>query len=397
MTSLDEKIAAEKGHVRITALKAVQMRNTGQTLVKVETDAGIVGIGEAGGTGPVTRANLRYMEDLLLGQDPLEIGRLYDTMMNIQHPNRSHVPTVSGVDIALWDIAGKILNRPVSKLLRGQYRTEIPLYTNSNGPANWLDKGAVREWAAEIEAHPYGWQTLKMGFLIPPHYCGVLKRDFRQEAKRYPTLMPSELRMIRKGYENLREALNPTIDMIVHINNAFDLPSAIGLAQAVAPIMPLWLEDPLPVPYHDSWKVLKAASPVPISTGEKLEAPREFLPFLANGVVDLIQPDIVFAGGFTGCWRIAELAEMYDIPVTMHNAGGVVHNVITAHYGATTRNFVMSESALGMYPVVIEEIINEKLEVAHGKLRVPNGPGLGITLNEDAVRANRMPGEPYWA
>lgn len=392
---IDEKVEAEKGHVRITALKAVQMRTTGQSLVKVETDAGIVGIGEAGGTGPMTRANLRYMEDVLLGQDPLEIERLYDTMVNIQHPNRSHVPTVSGVDIALWDIAGKILNRPVSKLLRGQYRSEIALYTNSNGPADWLDKGAVREWAAQIEAHPYGWKTLKMGFLMPP-YNGVLKRDFPQQAKRYPTLMPTELKVIGRGYENLREALDPSIDMIVHMNNMLDLPSAIGLAQVVAPIMPLWLEDPLPIPYHDSWKVLKAASPVPISTGEKLEAPREFLPFLANGVVDLMQPDVVFAGGFTGSWRIAELAEMYDIPITTHNAGGMVHNALTAHYGATTRNFVMSESALKMYSVVIEEIIQEKLEVVDSMLRVPTGPGLGITLDEDAVRANRMPGEPYW-
>ncbi|MFH1570901.1 MAG: mandelate racemase/muconate lactonizing enzyme family protein, partial [Gemmatimonadota bacterium] len=93
--------------MKITALKACQMRDTGQTLVRVETDAGLLGYGEAGGPGPMTRGFLHYYEDLLLGKDPLEVDKLWQCLMNYQHPNRGHVPTTSGIDIALWDIAGK--------------------------------------------------------------------------------------------------------------------------------------------------------------------------------------------------------------------------------------------------------------------------------------------------
>ena len=151
----------------------------------------------------------------------------------------------------------------------------------------------------------------------------------------------------------------------------------------------------MPVPYSNSWKTLKTASPVPILTGEKLEMPREFLPFLANGAVDMMQPDLLFAGGFTGCWRIAELADLFYIPVTAHNVGTVVQNVATAHWAASTRNFVVSETRLGTGSV-LEDIIEEELHVADGALRLPAGPGLGITVVEEALRGHLADGEPWW-
>ena len=393
MTTLCELTAPEQGRLRITALKAVQVKSCTQTLIKVETDAGIVGYGEAGGPGPMIRGNLRYLEPFLLGKDPLEIDRLYNAMINLQHPNRPHVPTISGVDIALWDIAGKVLGRPVSQLLRGQYRTEIPLYVNTPGPINWFDQGECKAWAQQIANHPYSWKAIKMSFR---RLLGsALPLDLMQVGRRSVMLRPSALKVIGKGYENCRAALDPAIDMIVHCHNEFDLPSALGLVKAVAPIEPLWIEDLLPVPYSDTWKLLRAVSPVPILTGEKLELPREFLPFMVNGAVDMIQPDILFAGGFTGGWKIAELADLFYIAVTAHNIGTVVQNAATAHYAASTRNFVMSETRLGA-GLTLDDMIEEELEVIDGKLRVPTGPGLGITVVEEAVRANMAEGEPYW-
>lgn len=118
MKPLDILSEPEKDRVRITAIKAMQMKNTGgQSLIKVETDAGICGIGEAGASGPIVRAQIRNMESLLIGKDPLDIQVLFDRMVNLMHPYRANIPTISGIDIALWDIAGKILNRPISKLL----------------------------------------------------------------------------------------------------------------------------------------------------------------------------------------------------------------------------------------------------------------------------------------
>ena len=173
----------------ITALKACQMRDTGQTLVKVETDAGITGYGEAGGPGPMTRGFLKYYEEALLGKDPLEVDRLHQILMNYQHANRGHIPTTSGVDIALWDIAGKFYNRPISQIYRGTYREWGPMYVNNNGPDDWLDKGAVREWADKIKDSPYGYKAIKVCKV--PVFENNLHKKYSWEEKRATMIPPA--------------------------------------------------------------------------------------------------------------------------------------------------------------------------------------------------------------
>jgi len=393
MKQLNNLSESEKNRVRITAIKAMQLKNTGgQSLVKVETDSGLCGIGEAGASGPMVRAQLSHIGRYLIGEDPLDIQKLYDRMINQMHPYRAHIPTISGVDIALWDLAGKILNRPISKLLSGRFRDEVQLYINS-GPGNLLDKDACRDWAQRVKESPEGWHTVKFGFE------GVIRQKSPQK-ELYPgrpsqMLTATELDMVREGFENCREALGLDIDFIVHCHNEWDLPSAIGLAQAVESSKPLWIEDALPVAYSGSWKALKHASPVRILTGEKLELSREFLPFIMNEAVDVIQPDIAFAGGFTGCQKLADLAELFYIPLTTHNVGSLVQTMATAHFGACTRNFVMTETRISQLKL-IHEMGQEEFQVSNGRLKVPDGPGLGIMLNEDVLRANLVDGEPYW-
>ena len=247
--------------MKITALKACQMRDTGQTLVKIETDAGLTGYGEAGGPGPMTRAFLKYYEEVLLGKDPLEVDKLYQILMNYQHANRGHVPTTSGVDIALWDITGKFYNRPISQVYRGRFRDWIQMYVNSNGPDNWLDKGACRAWADGVKASPYGYKAVKI--CKYPIYDYNLHKKFNWEEKRFPLIPPADMRVIIQGYENLREALDPSIDIIVHCHNEFDLPSMLQFARDLENIKPLWLEDPLPILHMESWQSLKKGLPHP--------------------------------------------------------------------------------------------------------------------------------------
>ena len=116
----------DRGKVRITGLQAMVLKNRfGQSLVRIETDAGLYGVGEAGAPGPVVRANLNQLEGILVGADPLNIDKLYQQMMGLQHTYHAQLPTVGGVDIALRDLAGKILNRPVSELLTGRFRDRV--------------------------------------------------------------------------------------------------------------------------------------------------------------------------------------------------------------------------------------------------------------------------------
>lgn len=393
MATMETASKNEKNRVRITALKAMQLKDQAQALIKVETDVGLIGFGEAGASGPMARAHLKHMEPLLIGRDPLEIEKLFNEMLALTHPYRAHLPTISGVDIALWDLAGKILNRSVSELLRGRMREWIPFYVGTPGPEDWFDQLACRDWSASVRAHPHGRRTLKLGF---ERLRGQgLSNNRYITGRPATTLSQAELKVIGRGYHNLRDALGDDLDFIVHCHNEWDLPTAIGLTEAVAGARPLWVEDPLPVHFSESWVTLKQKSSVRIKTGEKLEHARDFLPFLVHNAVDVIHLDLVFAGGFTGGRRIAELADLFSTPVVTHNVGSIVHNAASAHFGAVTRNFVMTETQLGLNPL-LEAMCEQPFQIHNARMRVPNGPGLGINLRNDVLKTYLRDDEPFW-
>jgi L-alanine-DL-glutamate epimerase-like enolase superfamily enzyme len=165
----------------------------------------------------------------------------------------------------------------------------------------------------------------------------------RPSARYTQMLAPSDFRRVEKGFDNVRDALGE-IDIIAHCHSEFDLPSAVGVAKAVAPVRPRWIEDALPVPYSDSWLALKRQSPVPILNGEKLELPRGFLPFLQNQALDVVHPDLAFCGGITSAKKIADIASLYRIPVATHNVGSLVLLMASIHFGAGIFDYVMSET-----------------------------------------------------
>ncbi len=383
MSPLKKLAQKEKNQVHITDIKVFQLKGHGiQSIIKVETDAGLYGIGEAGLPAVIVQGYLDFMKDRMIGQDALAIEKNYAYMIRMQaqwHAHWTQNPTVSGIDMALWDIAGKVFNRPVSELLTGKFRDEIEMYVNTHGPDDWRDKAACRDWAQRIHNHPNGFKTVKIGFQ------GLLGKGLAEDAYRggflSETLKPSELRVIQQGYENVREALGWEHDIIIHCHNEFDLPTAIGLAKAVAPIQPLWIEDALPVIYSDSYKVFAQASPVPVITGEKLEHPAEFLQFIANGAVHAIHPDLAFVGGITGGRKIADIAELYYVPMGVHMCGSYVQLAATAHWGANVRNFTISETRDPQDWCLYTEMAQEGIQIKDGKFKVPTGPGLGITLD----------------
>ena len=380
---------AQLDNLKITAIKVYKLKNHSiQSIIRVQTDAGIEGLGEAGLPASFVQGYLDFMEDRLLGQNPLDIEKCYAYMIRMQaqwHAHWVQNPTISGIDMALWDIAGKVYNRPVSRLLAGQFRDEIPMYINTGGPVDWFDPISCRDWAQEIQGDPYGFKTVKFGFDYMNSTGGKrLHPDRYHGGHLSQMLTQTELKRIRQGYENCRDALGWDIDIIVHCHNEWDLATAIGIAEAVAPVKPLWVEDALPVMYSDTWKAYKQASPVRVMTGEKLEHPAEFLQFMHNGAVDAIHPDLAFIGGFTGGRKIADLAELYYIPMATHNAGSYVQLIATAHYGAMARNFVMTESRRPPGDLH-EQMSEEGLTITDGKLKVPDGPGLGITIRPEVM------------
>ena len=389
MTRYEAFAQAHRGKVKITDVKAMQIRNiAGNCLIKVETDAGLVGYGEAGVSGPMARSRLEQLKRLLVGQDPLPIERHFLNMISLMHPYMAHIPTISGIDIALWDIAGKITGQPVNVLLGGPFRDAIPMYSHGIG-VKLLDPASCREWAGRIKAAPEGFTAFKIG--IDP-MLGV-------PSGRYASSLDStQVRNVARGFSNAREAAGDGIDIAVHCHNELDTLSAVQCAKAVEPMNPLFYEDPLHVGYSEGWMALRRATRIPILAGEKLELVQGFKPFLDHQAADIIHPDLAFAGGFTGTRKIADYAMISRTPVALHNVGSLVLCFASAHFGSAIHNFYRSESALGRPTRHVEQMAAANPpEVKNGRLKVPEVPGLGFEPNNDYLRSQLVDGEPFWS
>jgi galactonate dehydratase len=388
LTRLRALAAPHVKRVKITNVRAMAIKNiAGNCLIRIDTDAGITGYGEAGATGPMARARLQTMKPLLAGKDPLLIEVHFHNLTTLMHTYMAHIPTISGIDMALWDLAGKIIGLPVCALLGGPFRDAIPMYSHGIG-LDMLDKAACRDWAQRIKAMPEGFTAFKNG--IDP-VLGV------PSARYTYTLTSAQLRNAAHAYGNCREAVGEEIDIAVHCHNELDTPSAIGVAKAVEPMNPLFIEDALNPTFSEGWMALRRSTRVPLLTGEKLELVRGFRPFLDNQAVDIIHPDLAFAGGITGVKKIADFAALTRTPVALHNVGSLVLTYANAHFGSSIQNFYRSESQLGRPNHYIEAMAaGSPPEVRKGFLKVPTGPGLGLEINPDFLRQNLVEGEEYW-
>src|SRR5438128_128481 len=213
--------APHLNRVKITNIKAMAIRNiAGNCLIRVDTDSGLTGYGEAGSTGPMARARLATMKPLLVGKDPLTIEVHFHNLTTLMHTYMAHIPTISGIDMALWDLAGKITGLPVCTLLGGPFRDAIPMYSHGIG-LNMLDKASCRDWAQRIKAMPEGFTAFKNG----------IDTAIGAPAARYAyTLDSKQLRNVARAYGNCREAVGEEIDVAVHCHNELDTPSAIAVA-----------------------------------------------------------------------------------------------------------------------------------------------------------------------
>ncbi len=380
--------APDRNKVKITSVKAMAIQSiAGNCLIRIDTDAGLTGYGEAGSTGPMARARIDTMKQYLIGKDPLMIEVHFQNLTSLIHTYMAHIPTISGIDMALWDLAGKITGLPVCSLLGGPFRESIPMYSHGVG-MNMLDKKSCQDFAARVKEMPEGFSAFKCD--IHP-VIGVPSGRFAA------TLDSAQLRNVARAYHNAREAVGEEIDIAVHCHNELDEPSAVGVAKAVESMNPLFMEDALYPPYSEGWQSLRRQSRIPLLTGEKLEMVRGFKPFLDNQAVDIIHPDLAFAGGITGTKKIADYAALTRTPVAHHNVGSLVLTYANAHFGSSIQNFYRSESQLGRPNHYIEGMGVNPPEVRKSQLKVSMGPGLGLEINPDFLRKNLVEGEPYWA
>jgi len=392
--------AAEKKRVKIRDVQTMMLQGgRTYTLVKIIADDGLYGIAEAyGSPGIGVREQIDSLKPWLVGKDPLEIDTLY-TNMGYRSPSLSGTRTdgsahnllraVSGIEMALWDLAGKILGAPVTTLLGGKFRERVRVYDHA-APSNMLDKASCREWAQKVKAHPAGFTAHKFGF---PHTNP--KTDMARDLANR-VLTTKELMQIRQGFENCREAIGWDHDIMVHCHWEYDLRTSIQIADAIEAMRPMWLEDPLPVDYSESWRRLCASSRVPICMGENLARRQGFKDFIINQGCDILHPDLRNSGGFLETKRIADMAEVFALPMATHNTGSQVCTWSTVQWAGSIRDFLTCETVTGEGGWMDQVLVLDAPYIKDGYVRVTDKPGLGIELNPDVVKAHLAPGERWW-
>jgi L-alanine-DL-glutamate epimerase-like enolase superfamily enzyme len=395
LPSYQSRAAASKERAKIRDLQVMVMQGPGRnyTLVKVTADSGHYGIAEAYGTpGVGVKEQVLALKKYLVGKNPLEIDKLY-TMMDTGASNLSGTRTdgsahnlmraASGIEMALWDLAGKVLEVPTSTLLGGKFRDKVRVYDHA-GPRNMLDKASCADWAAKAKAHPSGFTC---------HKFGVQVSEGDNSAR---SLGPKDLIAIQKSFDNCRDAIGWDHDVMVHCHWEYDLRTSIQIAEAVAASKPVWLEDPLPPDYTDSWKRLAEASPVPICMGENLTRREGFLPFILNQGADILHPDLRNSGGFLETKRVADIAHMFGLPMANHNTGSQVNTYASAQWAVAIRDYVGLETITGEGGWMDQVLVLDGPYIKDGFIQASDRPGLGIELNPDVVRAHLAPGEVWW-
>ena len=384
--------APERGRVKITDIKVMMLQGPSTyTLIKVLTDSGVYGIGEGyGSPGVGVKEGVVELRPYFIGKDPLEIDALYAGLgSRTDGSAQMLLRAVSGIEIALWDLAGKLLGVPVVTLLGGKFRDRVRTY-HDEGPRNMLDDGSCSEWADKMKKHPAGFTAFK---LAPPRSNPRIDRA-RDRSNRL--LTTKELRDIKEGFENCRNAIGEDYDLICQCQREYDLRTAIQLAEALEPFKLMWLEDPMPADFSAAWVRLASASKTPIGTGESLARRHGFKDFIINQGCDVVQLDVRNTGGLLESKKIADLADIFYLPMSARNTGSVICTMATVHWAAAVRDFLAAETLVGRGNWMDDVIVRDGPIVKDGHITVPSKPGLGIELNRDVVRANLAAGEKYW-
>lgn len=371
--------------MKITSIEPIILRldqvDTGRAdgtqdafVVRIHTDEGLVGAGEADTSPYVARTIVempsshsiaRGLGELLIGEDPLRVGALWERMFQgSYHYGRAgaalHV--ISALDIALWDIAGQAAGLPVCELLGGRRVEAMHVYASEVMPET---ADEVRRIARRAVADGYG--ALKLGW---GPLGQSLERDVELVAAARDELGPDRLLMVDGGM-------------------AYSVKRAIQLVRELEPFGIHWLEEPLQADDYDGYRRLSDAVPIRIAAGEADSGIGPYRALVELGHVDVLQPDLARCGGFTVGRQIADLARASSVEIVPHCFSTGILVAASLHYTAAIERSTLSEFSVAASPLVGELLAEPFALDAEGRLAVPTGPGLGITLNEDLIARMR--------
>lgn len=349
-------------------MRATYSPTINTVIVKITIDDGLVGFGEA--KAPVApEATREIVRDLLapmvLGADPFDIDvlweRMYGAMRLRAHFSGFLLEAISGVDLALWDVAGKALGLPACKLLGGLYRDRVKVYA-SGLPGMKRAGEAAAEERLQNEAR------------------ALVRQGFKAIKLAIGFGIAADVDTVRV----VRDAVGPDVELFCDAAGNYDVAQAGRLGRELERLAVGWLEAPLPPEYVDGHAQLAQALDLPIAT-DLLSTRYQVRDFLVRGALDIVQPDVCRAGGLSECRRIAQLADVFGAGFAPHvSIGSAIQFAASAHIAAATPNFVIMEYWIGENPIG-NPVLDTPLRLEDGMLVVPSGPGMGLEINEAAL------------
>ena len=374
--------------MEITDVKITQplgKANRNWVLLKAFTDEGIVGLGEWSPLAGIEQ--FRKLKKALIGKDPARINKLhYDLLWQMQGLG-------AGVEFALWDILGKKLNQSMHQLLGGKIRDKIRMYCDCHSGTFWAQEEYAQRWVEVRE-------TGRLDPVYEPDsYVKMAKRIVAEgfTAIKFDVDVANPWKMdvydrsiSRKEHEHIvtciekvREAIGPYIDMAVDLHGSFNMTDALRICKDVEHLDLLWLEDPVRWERGnvDAIRKICMQTETPICTGEIRYGAEQHRELVVKQACDMLEPDIPRSGGAIETRRIAELAEMYHMTIAPHNMSSTITAIAAAHICSTVPNFLALEYHSHNIPLW-SDMLNLKDPIQQGYITVPDGPGLGIELDE---------------
>jgi L-alanine-DL-glutamate epimerase-like enolase superfamily enzyme len=389
--------------MKITDVKTASIKgNFEWVLVRVYTDEGLSGLGECyWGAGVETVVH--SMKRLLLGQDPHNVDWLYQRMIRGMSGAGSTggtvVAAISGIELALWDLKGKALGTPIYNLLGGRYRTRIRVYADCGQgdqptPESWAESArqAVAKGFTAIKFDIDNTDPKRFG---DPYHAGAGPRGGWMQEQQRP-ISNEEMDLIVNLVGAVREAIGPHIDLAADCHWMYNTRDVIQLTHELESFRLMWLEDPTPPDNVEALKRATDRSPVPICSGENHYTRHGLRQMIVTQAVDIVQPDIPKVGGLLEAKKIADLADIYYIPLAAHNVCSPIGTMAACHTCASMRNFVILEFHAQDVPWWDDLVIGDQPMIQDGYITLPDEPGLGIELNEDVARAHLGPSTMFF-
>jgi L-alanine-DL-glutamate epimerase-like enolase superfamily enzyme len=384
--------------MKITSVKTAA--STGHCMhlwVKIETDAGVTGLGECVHGGHQAIAIIHDLRSKLVGRDPFAIDALFEELRRGLVFEGGFagalITALTGIEIALFDLKGKALGVPVYELLGGKFRDRIRVYAdcevtpgmNFDECKRVVDDVLERGFTAlkiDLDIGAYGYMQSEVAHFVKDpfnHTAGEWEHD----------------RMVRLA-EMVKTAAGSSIDVACDLHTRLDVTSAIRLARDLEQFHLMWLEEPVPPENVAAMREVKRSTTTPICAGENLYLRHGFRDLLESQAVDIIMPDIPKCGGLSECRKIANLAEIYYVPFAPHNVASPIGTMASAHVCATVPNFLVLEYHW-LHRDYWSTIVTEKNDIIKdGWITLGDRPGIGLELDEAVARKYQYPGTTWF-